>query len=70
MVYRYQFGLNIFIGSEEGVPKRLIHIATFVYDPGPPQILGQRHEFLIIPIDWPTYVSMHAWLKSIRRFIS
>ena len=34
MVFRYQFGLNIFVGSEEGVPKRLIRIATFVYDPG------------------------------------
>ena len=34
MVYRYQLGLSLFIGSEEGVFKRLIHIATFVYDPG------------------------------------
>ena len=34
MVYLYQYGLNLFIGSEEQVPYRLIHIATFVYDPG------------------------------------
>ena len=33
-VYLYQYGLNLFIGSEERVPQWLIHIATFVYAPG------------------------------------